>query len=59
MGLGADEKDTSYLSKHWSVSFRLYLKKIVFRCGINDWVDDRLAFDGCSTILRFYVLEVQ
>ena len=59
MGLGADEKDTLYLSKHWSVSFRLYLKKIVFRCGINDWVDDRPAFDGCSMMLRFYVLEVQ
>ena len=54
MGHGPDEKDISYLSKYWSISFRLYLKKIVFRCGTNDCVDDRLAFDGCGMMLRFY-----
>ena len=54
MGHGPDEKDISYLSKYWSVSFRLYLKKIVFMCGTKDCVDDRLAFDRRGMILRFY-----
>ena len=54
IGHGPDEKDISYLSKHWSISFCLYLKEIVFRCGTNDWVDNRLVFDGCGTMLRFY-----
>ena len=51
---GPDEKDISYLSKYWMVSFYLYLKEIVFRCGTNDWIDNRPVFDGCGTVLRFY-----
>ena len=44
MGLGADEKDISYLSKHWFVSFHLYLKKIVFR-----WSSPRKLHAGLAS----------
>ena len=49
-------KDKWYLREFLFVSFRIYLKNIVFMCRNTAQVDDSLAFDGCCVILRFYGL---
>ena len=55
---GVSEKGKPYPSEFSSISFRYYLKLIIFMCRINARIDDRPAFRWCGVILDFYELRV-
>jgi len=46
----ADDKDKLYLSEFLFVSFRSYLKTIVFMCRKKAKLDESPAFPGCGAV---------
>ena len=55
-GLRGVGKDKRYLCEFLFVSFRIYLKNIVFMCRNTAQVDDSLAFDGNLIIDSMYLV---